>query len=454
MWTMLPSLRPFVEQFRCIFTAPSYLTHCIIILGWVMCLGPRTLFRVFLSSSPAQLHDLSGPHGQDSSYNFFERSAWSPSDLFYRLALFVFTNLPLGGVIKILVDDTLFHKRGIHVWGKGWFRDAVASTKKRVATASGHNWVVMAVAFEIPLLPIVLALPVMARLHRTDEGTPTCAQLAREMIRELVQRFPDRSFLLLGDGGYTNSELLEGLEELGKRLDYIGRMRSDAALYDPIVPEQPASKKGRKPQKGPRLPNPKEIAKRAVPVGQKGEYQWQEVQVCAYGKERLLWACTFIALWPHVLGYRSIRVVVVRDPEGVMEDCYLMSTNLGLGVAAIIRNFSLRWAIEVMFKACKQVMDIEDPQHFCQASVEKVAPWVLGLQTLISVWYVLAGRKEPEAEEIRQHMGEWDTEWSLKNMMRVLRRAILNAVIKANSGDEAEMRELFEALKNWVHLAI
>jgi hypothetical protein len=453
MWNMLPSLEPFVEYFRCIFTAPSFQTHRAILLGWIMCLGPRTLFRVFLSSSPAKLHDYSGPHGQDISYNFFERSAWNASDLFYRLALFVFTKLPLNGVIKLIVDDTLFHKRGIHVWGKGWFRDAVASTKNRVAIASGHNWVVTAVAFEVPFLPIVMALPVMARLHRTDEGAPTCSQLAREMICELLQRFPNRSYLLLGDGGYSNSELLEDLEELGKRLDYIGRMRSDAALYDPKVPEQPASKKGAKPKKGPRLPNPKEIARRAVPVGQKGEYQWQEVEVCAYGKDRLLLACTFIALWPSVLGDRPIRIIVVRDPKGVMDDCPLVCTNLELSLTAIIRNFSLRWAIEVMFKASKQVMDIEDPHHFCQKSVEKVAPWVLGLQTLISVWYVVDGRTEPEAMEIREFMGDWDTEWSLKNMLRVLRRAILNAAIKANSGDEGEMSELLEGLKNWAHLA-
>jgi hypothetical protein len=452
MWKILPSLQPFVEQFRCIFTAPSYVTHCAILLGWIMCLGPRTLFRVFLSSSPAKLHDFAGPHGQDTSYNFFERSAWSTSDLFYRLAHFVFTNLSFCKVIKLAVDDTLFHKRGIHVWGKGWFRDAVASTKKRVATASGHNWVVLAVVFEVPLLPVVLALPIMARLHRSDDG-PTCAQLAREMVIDLMQRFPDRTFLLLGDGGYSNCEMLEDLKGLGKQIDYIGRIRSDAALYDPKVPEQPKSKPGPKPEKGPRLPTPKEVAKRAVPVGQEGEYQWQEVKVCAYGKERLLLACAFLALWPYVLGNRLIRVVVVRDPEGELEDCYLIATDLELSVLAIIRNFSLRWAIEVMFKASKQVMDIEDPHHFCKESVEKVAPWVLALQTLICVWYMVAGHKEPEAQELRDHMGEWDTEWSLKNMMRVLRRAILNALIKANSGSEPEMRELLEALKNWAHLA-
>src|SRR5208283_1462661 len=140
-------------------------------------------------------------------------------------------------------------------------------TKKRVATASGHNWVVMAVVYELPLLPIVLALPIMARLHLPgkDKDNPSCAKLAREMISELLQRFPNRRFLLLGDGGYSNEVLLKDLDGLGKRLDYIGRIRSDSILYDPNVPEQPKSKRGPKPQKGPRLPTPAQVAKQAVP---------------------------------------------------------------------------------------------------------------------------------------------------------------------------------------------
>lgn len=452
MWSMLPSLQPFVEQFQGLFTAPSYVTHCTLVLNWIMCPGPRTLLRVFLSSQ-GTLHDFSGPHGQDSSYNFFERSAWTPTELYHRLAFFVFTHLCPSGIIKLVTDDTLLHKRGLHVFGKGWFRDAVASTRQRVATASGHNWVVLAVVFEVPLLPIVLALPIMARLHQSGEGHLSCAQLAREMIEELLRRFPERTFLLLGDGGYSNSELLDGLDGLGERLHYIGRMRADAALYDPQVPEQPSSKRGRKPQKGPKLPSPRAVAQQAVPPGQAGTYQWQAVTVQAYGLERLLWACTWVALWPAVLGYRSVRVVVVHDPEGVMEDCYLLATNRDMAVADIIRNFSLRWSIEVLFKASKQIMGIQDPQHYCEASVQKVAPWVWGLQTLISVWYVLAGRYEPEAEEIRQHLGEWDSEWSLANMLRVLRRALLNQAITAHSGSEAELRELLEQWKNWVHLA-
>jgi hypothetical protein len=172
----------------------------------------------------------------------------------------------------------------------------------------------------------------------------------------------------------------------------------------------------------------------------------------AYGRECLLLVCSFLALWPSVLGLRVVRIVVIRDPRGETDDCYLLVTNVQLGLADIIHDYSLRWAIETMFKASKQIMDIQAPQHFCQESVEKVAPWVWALQTVITVWYVLAGRNALEAEEIRQHMGEWDTEWSLANMLRVLRRAILNQTIQANSGSEAELRALLEQFKNWIHL--
>jgi hypothetical protein len=69
------------------------------------------------------------------------------------------------------------------------------------------------------------------------------------------------------------------------------------------------------------------------------------------------------------------------------------------------------------------------------------------------VWYWVAGRDLPEAAEIRAHMGPWDSEWSLANMVRVLRRAILNAAIKANSWGQDEMREFLGRLTNWIHLA-
>jgi hypothetical protein len=111
------------------------------------------------------------------------------------------------------------------------------------------------------------------------------------------------------------------------------------------------------------------------------------------------------------------------------------------------------WQIEVMFRASKQVLDVEAPQHRSQESVEKVTPWVWLVQSVIMVWYLSAGRDTPEAKELGEVMGDWDSEWSLRHMLRVLRRVILNVGINPNSTDPNKQQEFIEALKNWVNLA-
>ena len=146
MWTMIASLQGCVDCLAPAFTQPSFATCCHLLLGWVMCLGKHTLFRVAHTVDPRQPPDNSKRHDLDCYYNFFERSRGTPSGLAYHVAVLVLTRLRFLGCITLLVDDTLASKRGQSVWGLGWWRDAVASTQKRVATASGHNGVVLAVA--------------------------------------------------------------------------------------------------------------------------------------------------------------------------------------------------------------------------------------------------------------------------------------------------------------------
>jgi hypothetical protein len=98
-------------------------------------------------------------------------------------------------------------------------------------------------------------------------------------------------------------------------------------------------------------------------------------------------------------------------------------------------------------------MDIEAPHHWSRGSVEKVAPWVWSMQSVIMVWYLTAGHTLPEALELREVMGDWDSEWSLRHMLQVLRRAILNATINPNSAEQADLTEMVNTLKNWANLA-
>ena len=119
----------------------------------------------------------------------------------------------------------------------------------------------------------------------------------------------------------------------------------------------------------------------------------------------------------------------------------------------IIAAFSRRWSIEVAFKSSKQVMKIQAPQHWCQESVEKLSPWVWLMQSVIGLWYIAEGCQLPAARTARRRFGEWDTEWSLVHMLRILRTAILADTINPKSATKADLHQLLDHLENYLHLA-
>src|SRR5262249_25600289 len=129
----------------------------------------------------------------------------------------------------------------------------------------------------------------------------------------------------------------------------------------------------------------------------------------------------------------------MRDPAGQMDDIYLFTTDLKASVGWVITQFAWRWSIEVLFRASKRVMDIEAPQHFSPSRCQKVAPWWWAMQSVIMVWYLRAGYASAEAAELRARMGPWDSDWSLRHMVQVLQRSILNATIDPNSGDHTQL---------------
>jgi hypothetical protein len=159
---------------------------------------------------------------------------------------------------------------------------------------------------------------------------------------------------------------------------------------------------------------------------------------------------TYLAVWPEVLGLRPIRIVVVRDPAGKFRDAYLFTTDLGARLSWVVASFARRWSIEVAFKASKQILEIEAPQHWCQESIEKLAPWVWLMQSLISLWYLSVGHTLPEAEAARRDLGPWDTEWSLGHWVRVLRVATMEATINPDSAESDDLPEFLERVKNYL----
>jgi hypothetical protein len=451
MFTSISSLDTVLQCLLPAFTQPSFQTHIAVLLGWVMCLGKRTEYGVFQTIQADTPVSRKERHPFDRFYNFFSRSAWTVRDLARHVAVAIVVRLNPRGLLYLVVDDTLLHKRGKHVYGLGWFRDAVASTAKRVATASGNHWVVVGLAICIPGTSKIYCLPIHAMLHLAGKHHKSEATLAKEMLQDILGWFPDRKLVFIGDGAYSAKNLLGDLDP---RVTYVGVMRADAAIYDPIVPKQPKSKRGPKPDKGPRLPNPKEAVKKADGNRSgRGPWAWQTVKARAYGMTRKLRVLSFQAVWPEVHGLLPILVVLVRDPLGKFQDKYLFTTDVHADLSWVISTFSRRWSIEVAFKSSKQVMKIQAPQHWCQQSVEKLSPWVWLMQSVISLWYFTDGRKLPAAQAARRRFGAWDTEWSLAHMLRILRTAILAQTIETDSATKADLCQLLDDLENYLNLA-
>jgi hypothetical protein len=451
MFTSIPSLDSILQCLLPAFTQPSFQTHVEVLLGWVMCLSKRTEYGVFQTIRADAPLSRKQRHPFDRFYNFFSRSAWTVRDVARQVAVAVVLRFNPHGLLYLVVDDTLLHKRGKHVYGLGWFRDAVASTANRVATASGNNWVVVGLAICIPGTSKIYCLPIHAMLHLAGKTHKSESTLAKEMLQDILEWFPERKLVLLGDGAYSTKNLLVGLDP---RVTYVGVMRADAAIYDPLPPKQSKSKRGPKAHKGPRFPNPKEAMKKAdCNRGGGGPWTWHTIKATAYGVTRQLRVVSFQAVWPEVLALVPILVVLVRDPRGKFDDKYLFSTDVNADLGWIIAAFSRRWSIEVAFKSSKQVMKIQSPQHWCQQSIEKLSPWVWLMQSVIGLWYITEGRKLPAARAARQRFGEWDTEWSLGHMLRILRTTILEAAITPESATKADLCQLLADLEHYLNLA-
>ena len=75
------------------------------------------------------------------------------------------------------------------------------------------------------------------------------------------------------------------------------------------------------------------------------------------------------------------------------------------------------------------------------------------MQSVMILWYLTVGYTLPQAQALRQPMGPWDSEWSLRHMLQVLRRATLDATIKCQSAQAGQPEKLIQPLVNCLNLA-
>ena len=95
-----------LAAFATCFGAPSYRTFELLVVGWVHCLGRRTITAVALASGAVGGRHVSVFH------RFFSRAAWALDDLGRVLFGLAVAWIPAGQPLYVVIDDTLYVIRG------------------------------------------------------------------------------------------------------------------------------------------------------------------------------------------------------------------------------------------------------------------------------------------------------------------------------------------------------
>lgn len=393
----LPSvIREIFFSLSVAFTHPTAGHMATLLAGALLARGKLTISNILRAAGPLATADFS------TYYRVFSRAVWSPLVLGRVLARQVISRIPADQPVVAAVDDTVRRCRGKKIYAVSAHRDAVRSSHNYLVHCFGHKWVVLAILVRLPLCRRPWALPIMACLWRSEEldkaegrRHKTVTMFARNMAACLRRDFPDRTIILLGDGGYACIHLGRFCQRHGMVL--VSRLRQDAALYGP-PPRKGPHDRGRPPEKGRRLRSPEEWAARHNTRWVQREVRWYN------GQTRSLLLYSRTGLWyKSGEGVLPIRWVLARDPEGKLRDECFFSTDTSMDPLQIISLFVDRWPLEVTFQEARAHLAVESPEQRVAPAVTRMVPALLGLFTILT----LAFLDHPQAASLLPASTPW-----------------------------------------------
>jgi len=382
---LTPSFRSLLAPFAPCFRPEVFATFSLMVAAWTVCLGRRTISRVWETTGRAADHD------HCAAFRLFSDAVWNWDELARILLVRLLAALVPGTRVWVVLDDTLCHKRGAKVAFGGIFLDAVLSSKRHKVLRFGTNWVTLGLVVQLPFRPDrFFCLNLLWRVYaKKGVATPhrTKSQLARDMVDLVSTWLPRHRLLVLGDSAYVGKHLLKGLPD---NVDVLGPIHWKAQLSSPLA----ADCRGRR-KKGEPLTSPWQAVDDA-------RWPWQRQTVrLPKGEKTLDVKGIGPACWYASAGSRPLQVVLVRDPEGSWRDEALLSTALDLTAAEVIVGYMRRWSVEVAYCESKQQLGLHDPQVWTAAAVQRAHPMAWFVGTLVVLWYAEYGSTEPAAERER-----------------------------------------------------
>jgi hypothetical protein len=430
-----PEAHPLVQVLALHFTSPTYQRFSTLLVGAVLTTGRRTvanLVRTLRHLAPGHL---------TAYQRILSRAPWSGVALGCSLARFLLRHFVPDGTVILVGDDTVDGHKGKRVHGKARHRDPVRSSHAYTTWRYGHRWVVLAVLVRFPFATRPWALPVLIDLYRSEEDNRRCnrphrtpAQLMCRLLRLLLIRFPDRTFLFVGDSGYGTHAVARFCYRHRARLSLVSKLHPDANLF---TPPPPYAGNGRPRIKGDRLPKPRQVAT-TTPV-------LTEVTVSWYGGgKRRVGTVGRTGHWYKAgEGLVPLRWVFVRDLTGTHREEYFFTTDARLTPAQIVAHYASRWNIETTFQEARCCLGLETTRGWCAKTVLRAAPCLFGLYSVVAVLFDAL----PESKRTGAVSWPGKATVTFSDALCAVRRWLWAEAVLPQAGDGMALKKLPEPIR-------
>jgi hypothetical protein len=433
--------QPLLFALSAAFTTPTFQRFTTLMAAAILTPGRRTVANL--------LRTLGGlAAGHRTSYQRVLSSAqWSGLHLACLLTHFLLQHFLPQGVVRLVGDDTVDGHKGKKVHGKARHRDPVRSTHSYTAWRYGHKWVVLAVLVSFPFAPRPWALPVFVTLYYSQEDNRqrrrphrTPAQLMCGLLRLMLCKFPQRTFLFVGDSTYGTHEVARFNYRHRDRLSLVSKLHPEANLFEP--PPSYAGK-GRPRVKGLPLPKPRQAVQDA---------RRQPLTVGWYGGgHRRVEVVTGTGCWyKSGRGLVPLRWVFVHDQDGTHRDEYFFGTDATLSPEALIGHYTARWNIETTFQELRAHLGLESTRGWCATTVRRGAPCLFGLYTVVALLY----HALPQSQRCGVVCWPGKQGVTFSDALSAVRRWLWSKAIFPQAGSAAEIEKLPEPLREIIFSAL
>ena len=368
------------EPLRWAFTERTFLNFVTVAVGWLLTNGRHAVTGALVATGTSVQRHHSAYH------RLFSTAQWCADEVGRRLFRLIVDVVPEDEPIGATLDDTLAKKKGPNIYGLGTHIDAVRSTRGHKIYAFGHVWVILCVSVRFPFSPRPWSLPVLLRLYRNKKSCPEedyrkKTELGHQMLDVLTTWLNGRRCEVCADSEYCNSTVIKGL---ASNIILFGRMRPDAALTKP--PKPITKRRGRPQIRGKRLPTPTKML-------QDKRRGWRKSTAFLYRQERQISYKTLTAQWYRVCADKLVRVVIIPVATGNVPLQVFFCTDPSVSPRYLLERYSSRWSVECTFRDIKQFLGFADSQAWTQLAVERTAPFVAYLYTIVVMWYAEYGYK-------------------------------------------------------------